>query len=403
MAEVFSTYESAIEWLQTDLAEKSRLHKGVSGFEDSSKLFEHLGNPQEDRPTIHIAGTSGKGSVAWLASKLLVSNGKRVGTIMSPHVYDFRERFLVDCDKVATSTVLESVNELSNAVKELRDQNVYVSYFQAVVALGYLVFSKENVDTVVVEVGIGGKLDATNHIERDKIAVITTIGYDHADVLGDSLTDIAEQKAGIITSASRVVALSQSEDINRVIKSRARELTAEVQWVDNVDDYIETNAQLAKAAVEALLARPIDQKIKQLADDFSLPGRFEIREKDGKMIILDGAHNEQKICALVGRLKNKFPNKKFSVLLAVAEKRTNQEVVKTLSSVAAEIVFTKYAVLAHLPTKAAQDFTEVKLEWLDVPNYVINDQTEALAHLEGKDMLVTGSFYLVGEIGARLS
>lgn len=403
MTEVFTTYESAIEWLQKDLVEKSRLHKGASGFEDSKKLLERLGNLQEDYSTIHVAGTSGKGSVAWLASKLLEANGRSVGTIMSPHVYDFRERFLVNCDKVATSTVLKSVNELSKVVNELQRQQVFVSYFQAVVALGYLVFKKLNVDTVVVEVGMGGKLDATNHIQRDKVAIITTIGSDHTEILGDSITEITAQKAGIITPASKVVALSQHVEVNEVIEKSATEAGAEIIWVEEANNFDETNAKLAKTAAEKLIGRTVDISIDQLVREFSLPGRFEVHETDGRIIILDGAHNEQKIGALVSKLKMKFPNKKFAVLLAMADRRENSQVVKLLRDVASEVVFTKYSALAQFPSKAARDFLETELEWVGIPHRVINDQNEALKYLEGRDLLVTGSFYLVGEIGARLS
>lgn len=420
MADTFKTYEAAVEWLYYELPRTSKeIFKGEAGLEKMRCILEFFGNPQDDYPSVHIAGTSGKGTTAKLTSDMLSLSGKSVGTIMSPHVYDLRERFLVDGEFVEKTEVKETLEELRARFIGLAKEEVYPTYFEATLLLAYLVFENHQIDYLVVETGLGGLLDGTNLISRkDKVAVITKIGLDHTEILGDTLEKIAQQKAGIITESIDVFVLSQESTVNAVFKRIARQKQASLELVqpralslENTSlagEHQAGNIALAIKAVEALAERDhweFNQQAQAKAiTEFSLPGRFETREFLGKTIILDGAHNSQKLEALVSTIKQQYPGKEFSVIFGSAKNRDWRELLEILRPIASEFVFTTYSARKSDMKRAAQDFSGIEIESLSTT--VINDPKAVFDYInnsESEFWLVTGSFYVVSEIGQPLS
>ncbi len=419
MADAFKTYEEAVEWLYWELPRTSKeIFSGEAGLKKMRRIMEFFGEPQDDYPTIHIAGTSGKGTIAKLTSDMLLLSGKNIGTIMSPHVYDLRERFLVNSEFVEKAEVKNALEELRVRLARLAKEEILPTYFEVTLLLAYLVFENHQIDYLVVETGLGGLLDGTNLISRkDKVAVITKIGLDHTEILGETLEKIAYQKAGIITEGIEVVALSQEKEVNSVFERVTRQKQASLEMVqpkalplENTSlaaEHQAGNIALATQAVEVLARRDhwelSQDAVEKAIAKFSLPGRFEIRKSQGKTIILDGAHNIQKLEALVHTIQQQYPGKMFSVVFGSSMNRDWRQLLELLRPITSEFVFTTYLARKNDMKRAAQDFNDVKVEGL--PTTVINDPKAVFDHInnsESEFWLVTGSFYVVSEIGQLL-
>lgn len=420
MADAFKTYEAAVEWLYYELPRTSKeIFSGEAGLKKMRRILEFFSDPQDDYASIHIAGTSGKGTIAKLTSDMLLLSGKNVGTIMSPHVYDLRERFLVNSEFVDKAEVKEALEELRVRFAKLAKEEIRPTYFEATLLLAYLVFKNHQIDYLVVETGLGGLLDGSNLISRkDKIAVIAKIGLDHTEILGETLSEIAGQKAGIITDGIVVVALSQEQEVNVVLEQAAKEKKASLELVQPtklshqnpslVGEHQAGNIALAIQAVEVLARRDhwkfSQDAVEKAIAKFSLPGRFEIRKFLGKTIILDGAHNAQKLEAMVRTIRQQYPGKMFSVVFGSSKNRDWRQLLDLLRPITSEFIFTTYSARKSDKKRAAQDFNEVKVE--DLPATVINDPKAVVNHVnnsESEFWLVTGSFYVVSEIGQLLS
>ncbi len=419
MINKFKSYEEAAEWLFYELPRTSKgIFKGEAGLENMRRILGEFDNPQDDYLTVHIAGTSGKGTTAKLITDMLVLSGKIVGTIMSPHVYDLRERFLVNGNIVNKSEVVKALSQLRVKSLELNAHDIYPSYFEATLLLAYLVFRNHRLDYLVVETGFGGLLDGTNLISRqDKVAVITQIGLDHTEILGDSLEEITNQKAGIITSNIEAIALDQIPEVNSVISEAAEAKQATLHFVKPAQQaknnprlsgkHQASNIALAKKASEVLAQRDgwkiADNIFEKAMDSFSLPGRFEFKQLNDKEIILDGAHNTQKLEALVSTVKQLYPGQKFCVVFGSARNRHWLEFLEILRPITHEFIFTTYSARKSDIKRAAQDFTGTTVE--GVKTTVINDPAAVVKYMsESKSSawLVTGSFYVVSEIGQLL-
>ena len=189
------TTQQAIEALH-DLP---RLGQGVPGLARMQNLMDHLGNPEKELQCIHIAGTNGKGSLAAMTSSILTAAGYKTGLTISPYIVDFRERFQIDGEMIPPRTLASLAQKVLDAVDaiELEGGEIPVQ-FEAVTALALLWFAREKCDLVVLETGLGGRCDATNIVPHKLVAAITKIGYDHTEILGDTLDKIAAEKAGII-------------------------------------------------------------------------------------------------------------------------------------------------------------------------------------------------------------
>jgi dihydrofolate synthase/folylpolyglutamate synthase len=384
--------------------------KVIYTLETMRQLMEALDNPQDKYRVIHIAGTSGKSSTAYYAAALLTAAGYKTGLTVSPHVDEINERVQIDMKPAEETVFCTALTEFQAIVAAT---GISPSWFEAMVAFAYWFFAREQVDYAVIEVGLGGLHDGTNVINRaDKVCVITDIGFDHTKILGDTLPLIAAQKAGIIHPGNRVFMHTQPPEVEKVISDVANDQHAELTVIPPHDypagalpAFQERNYELAAVAVTCLLVsdnrQPLALGSQGQARRAYIPGRMEIVHYEGKIIILDGAHNTQKLGALEQALHAQYPESSVAALVAFAEGDELRlagalDVIHKLShtitvtsfvtakdyikrSVNPEVVANQAKFQMRVEPDAATAFNQL----LDGPEQVI---------------LVTGSFYLLNHI-----
>lgn len=313
--------------------------------------MEYVGDPQNKPRSIHIAGTSGKTSTAYYAAALLQQAGKKVGLLTSPHIESINERVQINLQPMPEAAFCSELTIFMNVVEK---SAVKLTYAEILYAFGYWEFARERVDYIVIEVGMGGLLDATNVIDRpDKIAVITDIGLDHTNVLGDTIEQIAEHKAGIIRLKNTVFCHPQSRPIMAEIEKSSRQRQADLHVVSQ-DDRTPTNLPLFQQrnfslALEAVLFAldrndhtALSPEQIQLASQVHIPARMEVFNVTGKTVILDNAHNPQKLHALGESLAAQYPGQSMAFLVAFAEGRGRkiEDMVNELVPVSSHMVVT---------------------------------------------------------------
>ncbi len=382
------------------------------------KLMDFLGNPQEKLKIIHIAGTSGKTSTAYYVSALLQTAGYNIGLTVSPHVDQVNERAQINLRPLDESTYCR---ELTEFLQIIQASGITPSYYELLVAFAFWLFERRQVDYAVIEVGLGGRLDGTNVVNRpDKIAVITDIGFDHTHILGNTLAKIASEKAGIIQPGNTVFTHDQAPEIISVIKQAAIKQKAEVKTIEHNENEIDEkflkdlplfqrhNFQLAKAVAGYIL----DSEKKLLEADYltyaaqiRIPARMEIITFNQKKVIFDAAHNEQKLQALAEAVKYKFPDQKIGLLVSFSgqdtEKLKNR--FQILNSLNSEIIITRYTKFQDeiKPPKKLQLLEKLSQQaGFSKVNINTNplDAFQQLLNLEEQVLLVTGSFFLINEI-----
>ncbi|HSH31378.1 MAG TPA: Mur ligase family protein [Candidatus Saccharimonadales bacterium] len=419
---------------------------GNVGFERSRYFFNLLGNPQDSFRSIHIAGTSGKSSTAYMTAALLQATGLSVGLTLSPHVHDVRERMLIDGNYISESELCDYLNALLPVLEKMRQTKYGLpSYFEINLALAWLSFRQHGIDYAVVETGLGGRLDSTNTITRpDKLAVLTAIGYDHTQILGSTLEAIAGEKAGIIQPHNHVIALRQSPEINQVLGAAAAQRQAELELIEP-DSHLKNtqsevgltgfdldmnlwqwlnlqlstsgghqlaNAVMALRAVQYVAERDGFKLSKAQArsalGELIIPARFEIRRTGNKLIVLDGAHNPQKMAALGQALRELFPNQKLTFLVALKQDKDSRQTLRVIVPLSNRIILSSFVSddqdLIHQsaqPEQLARDLAALKFTACEV----VPDPAQALAAALDKTehiLVITGSFYLIGQLYPEL-
>ncbi|MGI6036773.1 MAG: bifunctional folylpolyglutamate synthase/dihydrofolate synthase [Limnochordia bacterium] len=404
------------------------------GLDRIQAILEALGDPQDAVPVIHIAGTNGKGSVAAMTAHILGHAGYRVGLFTSPHLTDYGERFMLN-GSPASSTDLEPIMARVRSVAEdpqLVEALGHPTEFEVATAIAFQYFSTK-ADLVVLETGLGGRLDATNVI-HPLVSVITEIALDHQDVLGETLQEIAGEKAGIIKEGRPVVIHPQQPAALAVIKKQAQSLKAPLvevgrdvsfqleewhrggtyisyrgrEWawprlrINLLGPHQGTNAACAIAVVETLgqLGWQVEKEtVEKALDTVQWPGRLELVERDGP-VLFDGAHNPHGAQALARALTGLFPGEKPLMVIGILTSKDAQAMLASLLPAARGVVFTK-------PTEARTPPVEpAELARLaggyDLPIWVVDDPHQAYqtARREAGEGLVCicGSLYLVGEL-----
>ena len=348
MTDIETAYNKAIDYLYSfvdySLRHSSELAKADFNLDRMFALMEELGDPQTKYPIIHVAGTKGKGSVCALTASALQAAGYKVGLYTSPHLLDYTERIRINGDPISHKNLVELVEEIKPAVAEIPK----LTTFEITTALGLLAFAKQNVDAAVVEVGLGGRLDATN-IVTPKISVITSLSYDHMAVLGDTLAKIAGEKAGIIKESVPVVSAPQKEEALAVLERVARERSAtltlvgrdvsferlsysldgQVLTVSDTQSFLKLNIPLlgfnqienaatSYAALKAAALEISDEAIQQGFAQVYWPARFEVVRRDPP-VILDSAHNQDSFARLRETLEEHFPGKPVYLIFGASE------------------------------------------------------------------------------------
>lgn len=373
----------------TTFVSGSHLHAST-GLDRMRYLLSLFDNPQDNYPSIHIAGTSGKWSTAWMTAQILQAHGLHVWLHVSPHLLDVRERVQIDGAYVSDTILLEWANELALAVEQCRASEYGMpTYYEVNLALAFYCFALANVDVVVVEVGAGGTYDGSNVITRtDKISVITRQWYDHQELLGDSLAEIASNDVGIVLPGSRVVALHQSEDVcNDVIEQWVKDREAILHWVldpgsspgwqvgwhmfgnvrlenrQTVFDYDAEkdiclalvwlfqaeNAALAIATTQLFLPDFDRAKARQGLLQLGFVWRCDVRILWWKTVVLDGAHNPQKMQALVDTLRVLYPIKKIVWYTAFKQGKDREEMLDVMCNLSQKFVLWSFAWSQDIP------------------------------------------------------
>lgn len=317
-------------------------YKGAPGQERIRRLLELIGNPEEKFRVLHIAGTNGKGSTCHFLRSILVEAGYKVGMFTSPHIYSYNERFQVNYDMISDADFERLADYVMSFKDILRDEGYdYPSLFEILTATAYLYFAEQGVDYMVSEVGLGGRIDSTNTIKKPCVTVITQIGLDHIDVLGDCITEIAWEKAGIIKPGVPVISESIEPEIEEVIREEARlkgapfislngcsynitnqAMLIEERVIQSFDLATQTNeyknirismlgehqVRNASVAVLAIMASGIEVSEEELRKGLYKavnPGRFEMLSTKPYFVI-DGAHNMNGLEASISTYKRIF-------------------------------------------------------------------------------------------------
>ena len=303
------------------------------GLHNIRRLMELFDNPQDKLPTVHIAGTNGKGSTASMIAKALQEAGYKVGLYTSPSLVRFNERIRINGEEVSDDQLLKTVDRIQTAIA---GTDIHFSEFELFTALAWLIFEEEKCDVVVLEVGLGGRLDATNLVKSPVLTVVTKIAYDHQQYLGNTLTAIAHEKAGIIKYCVPLVIYPEPQEAVEVLTETADRLNAPMRKVDQEDiehlerkgrqqifsykgktyclnllgRHQEVNASVALEALQWLQElgfKLSEEAIRKGLSQVNWPGRFEWVHHQPD-IVIDGSHNLDGIRALRYSIESYFPS-----------------------------------------------------------------------------------------------
>ena len=409
------------------------------------EFVEHLGNPQQAYPIIHVAGTKGKGSVTAMCASALRAEGYRVGLYTSPHLQDYAERIQVDGQQIQHEELIDLVEE----IKPFLDKGTRLTTFEITTALAFLYFARRGVSAAVAEVGLGGRLDATNVVEP-VVSVITSISYDHTDILGKTLMEIAGEKAGIIKPGIPVVVAPQKEEARLAIVAKAVERSAPLTQVgrdflfapvshslasqsmlvwetseqDLIDAYIESggtqeweptrlvipllgyhqveNAATAYAALQVSRKRGLaisDEAIRIGFSRTSWPGRFEVLSHH-PLVVVDSAHNRDSALKLRLALDDYFPGKPVILVFGASEDKDIEGMFAELMPRVRQVIATQ----SYHPRAMETERLVEMVHRFGRPVKVVAAVEDALAEAvrlseNGAMVLVTGSIFVAA--GAR--
>lgn len=396
------------------------------GLERIRTLLHALGDPQKELKFVHVAGTNGKGSVCAYLASVLRCAGYRVGLCTSPFLEDFRERIQVDGELIPPE-VLGELTELARPAAEGMED--HPTEFELITAVAMLYFRRCRCDIVVLEVGLGGALDASNVIDVPEAAVITAMGMDHAAILGPTLGDIAAAKAGIIKPGGAVVSFGGCPEADAVIRERCREQGAQLTEVDFsrlrvvgtgldgtdlefapygalhvplVGLYQAKNAAVAVTTVEVLEKRGWEisrRALEQGLASVCWPGRLEVVRRAGPVILRDGAHNAHGMAATVESLRALFPGKKLTILMGVMADKDVEDMLKLLAPIAGQVFTVRPESPRAMPAEELAALVN-RYGVPAVPCAGVAAGLQAAAEAAGADGAVCalGSLYLVGEV-----
>lgn len=396
-------------------------------------LMESMSNPQDELKVIHVAGTNGKGSICSMVSSVLMTAGYKVGVYTSPHLEKYNERITIDGKQISDEDFAKYLTDVKEHCEMIVKNGVgQPTIFEVVTAAAFKYFYDNKVDYVVLEVGMGGRCDATNVVKKPECSIIASISLDHMEYLGDTLGKIAYEKGGIIKSDSPTVLLTDNEEIYSVIKDICSEKGSKLYHAKNaganiikqdicgtvfdvenevvsfknvnislLGEYQIINATEVLMAFKAMKDNGMiisDDTIKEGIAKAKWNGRMEIVENN-PMVILDGAHNIDGISMLFKSLKKYFSDKKITMLIGILGDKEYEKMLELIMPIANKAVFTE----PHSNRK--WDVTEVShlVEKYNTEIHIEKDIDKAYSLAKSitdkEDVVVcAGSLYLIGEL-----
>ncbi len=425
-----SAYQAALDYIYS-FVDYSKTHAANLAPENfdlrrMAALLELLGNPQEAFPSIHIAGTKGKGSTAAFCRSALTAAGYRTGLYTSPHLQDFTERMQIDGEPIPANALAEWVEMLKPHIEQVPD----ISTFEITTALALAYFAAEKVNAAVLEVGLGGRLDATNLV-TPLVSVITSISYDHTQILGDTLTEIATEKAGIIKPGIPVVSAPQQPEALEAIRKAAAaagsvlrvvgddiRFSADAYSLDSQElrvwdekgsalrlripllgPHQVENAATAWTALRAAHVRGLPVSDEAIAAGFARvrwPGRFEILKRN-PFVILDAAHNEDSASRLLQTLQTVLPDRNTTLIFGASGDKDVSGFLKIMRPRTDWLIATRSTHPRAMPPSEIADLSEK----LGIRAAVTDDIESAMEFGQaglgsGEVLMVTGSVFVVG-------
>ncbi len=437
-----TNFSQALDYIYSTIPQNNSLKfPGALGLKRQAALLKFLDNPQNKYPIIHIAGTSGKGSTATYLSHLLSNHYFKVGLTISPHLIDIRERIQFNNRLISKNKFVFYLNEIIPAVEKVKKTSLgNPTYFEILIALAFYSFYKEGVNYAVVETGMGGLYDGTNVIKSsNKLVVITRLGLDHTEILGKKMIDIAAQKAGIIQDNNLVLSLNSNFSVRQVLDKVAQKHHTQINYLSpksfnrNINKKITKlsydyqflgldiknislntfalyqieNSALALSALNMLSHRdhfPLKiHTIKTTIAKVIFSGRMEIFKISNKNIILDGAHNPQKMTSFIKSLSNVFPQQKFTFVLAFKHKKDFSSMLKLILPFADFIFITNFSTNGqdmHQISEVTDNIVYCLKQFKFSKYLVVKDPNQALkkAIKKPSPIIITGSLYLLSQI-----
>ena len=395
-------------------------------------FMEEYDNFQSKMKFIHIAGTNGKGSCVETISNILIKQGYKVGKFISPHLVRYNERIVINNNEISDAEIAELIEELEPKIEKYNKENsIQVTYFELITIMAFLYYYRNNVDFVVLETGLGGLYDSTNVITNPLVSVITSIGYDHMQMLGNTLPEIAYQKAGIIKENSNTVFFEQSKEVNEVFEKKCKEKNNKLHLIEEnkIQDYrydnkyqyfdyeifkdievvLKGKKQIQNAAIciecmkilNDLGYIVLEESIREGLRTVIHKGRMEtLNEKS--LIVFDGAHNEPAIENLKSSVNMYYSDFKRVYIVSILKRKDYTKMVQMLlEDKDAEFIFTsgnddeRYAPKENLYNVALKNITNQKIYMKDLEEAIedaFKEEKENVVHF------VVGSFYTYGTV-----
>jgi dihydrofolate synthase/folylpolyglutamate synthase len=426
------TYSETLDYLYDKLPMFSRIGSAAikKDLTNTLSICKHLGDPQEKFKSIHVAGTNGKGSVSHMLAAILQTAGYKTGLYTSPHLYDFRERIKINGAMIPEEFVVRFVKKVKPLIETIQP-----SFFEITVAMAFDFFAEQKVDIAIIETGLGGRLDSTNIIDPE-LSIITNIGYDHMNILGNSLEEIAGEKAGIIKKGKPVIIGEKKKETEQVFTSKAKERNAPLLFGEDYFfvEYLQTGNEFLKLAVrdigqkktiELKIDLPgiyqaknilsvltaidllkqngwsIDEKmiyeaLQNVKTLTGLHGRWEVLQTN-PTIVLEVAHNEDGVSQMLQHIKQLNYNKLHFVFGVVKDKEVDQ----VLSLLPADAIY--YFTQAHIARALDKEQLANKAKIFGLRGEVFDDVNLALKNALKKAsrddlIIVCGSIFLVAEV-----
>ncbi len=396
------------------------------GLERIAALLEKLGDPQKQLRFVHIAGTNGKGSCAAMTASILKAAGYKTGLYTSPYLYRFNERMQIGGKQIPDDTLAQLVARVKPIAEAMDD---HPTEFELMTAVAMLWYAEERCDVVVLEVGLGGRFDATNIIDAPEAAVIMNIGLDHTAVLGETVEQIAFEKAGILKPGTEAVLFEQPENVTAVIRARCEELGVPLHVADFSQIVSEFDSlygqsftyrgepyalpllgrhQLKNAATVLELVEVLRRKGWKLEQSdvehglyaVSWPGRFELLSDD-PLFVVDGGHNPQCAQTVAENLLHYFPDKRRILLLGILRDKDVAGLTDILDPAADEYLCITPDSFRALPAAELAEHLKRYGKPVTVCDSIRDGVTAALERSDGDSVVcAVGSLYSVGEIRA---